>query len=251
MDSDAKALKKLFIEAALNRGKEFAAKRKEVQGNSKLSDSGKADEIAKINAEAREALDALGKRYKAEHNKAREAYLRTLGPPKQRRGAIDRIRGKGEFESIDERDKVMAGVESNEAVIRALEKSTFLNAAHRLDQKELLGAVDRFLEAGDLAALENLGEVAAFRGDQPVTQKISAAISHVQDQQLSPQQKIAKLELERLDIHQAIFEGAAQKAIDGKGLDLLEAMALPGQSDERIDMQIASVKASTVNKDSQ
>lgn len=249
MDSDAVALKRVFIEAVMNRGKEFAAKRKEVQDNSKLTDEGKADEIAKINAEAREALDSLGKRYKAELAKGRETHLRTLEPPKQRRGAIDRIRGKGEYESIDDRDKVMAGVESNEAVIRALEKSTFLNAAHRLDQKELLGAIDRYLEAGNLAALENLSEVAAFRGDQPVTQKISAAISHVQGQQLSPQQKIAELELERLGIHQAIFEGAVQKAIDGKGLDLLEAMALPGQSDERIDFEIQAIKAQTVNKE--
>lgn len=250
MDNDATALKKVFIEAVINRGREFAAKRKEVQGNGKLTESGKADEIVKINAEAREALDALTTRFKAEHNKARETYARTLDPPKQRRSAIDRIRGKGEYESIDDRDKVLAGVESNEAVIRALEKSTFMNAAHRLDQKELLGAIDRYLEAGNLAALENLSEVATFRGDQPVTQKISAAISHVQEQQLSPQQKIAKLEIERLGVHEAIFENAVQRAIDGKGLDLLEAMALPGQSDEKIDFQIQAIKASTVNKKS-
>ena len=255
MDNDAKALKKLFVEAALNRGKEFAAKRKEVQGNSKLSDSGKADEIAKINAEAREALAALGKRYKAELAKGRETHMRTLNGPSKPLTALDKLRMKinkapaMEFEYLDDDSRTAALIESNQAVIEALKKSTLINVAGRMDSKELTAAMAHAFEEGNMNALEGFTEVASVRGDGAGIKRGQGYIDALKEQSLSPVQKIAKLELERLDIHAAIFEDATQKALNGKGLDLLEAMALPGQSDERIDMQIAQINTQTVNKE--
>ncbi|MCL4244002.1 MAG: hypothetical protein KJ002_02570 [Candidatus Dadabacteria bacterium] len=252
MDSDAKALKKLFIEAALKRGKEFAAKRKEVQGNSKLSDSGKADEIAKINAEAREALDAIMKRYKAELAKGRETHMRTLNGPTKPLTALDKLRMKinkapaMEFEYLDDDSRAAALIESNQAVIEALKKSSLISVAARMDSKELADAMAHAFEAGNMNALEGFAEVASVRGDQDSITRGQTYITTLKEQSLSPAQKRAKLELERLDIHEAIFEDATQKVLIGKDLEKLEAMfAQPGQSDERIDMQIAQIQSST------
>jgi hypothetical protein len=239
-----------FYKAMDNLGKELNQKRKAVQTDKDRSPSGREKELAKLEAEYGGQIATLEKRYHDALAETQRGYEKTLNGPPKPLTALDKLRMKinkapaMEFEYLDDDSRTAAIIESNEKVISALEKSSFINMASRMDPKELLSVTDNFRESGNLSALENLAEVANFRGDALASQKIAATISYVKEASLTPAQKIARIELQRLDNHKRLFDWGIKEVKAGR-----EFQDLRGKdSDRDLDIQLAQINASTTNE---
>lgn len=241
-----------FYKSMENLGAELNGKRKAVQTDKDRSESGRQKALAELEAEYKGQIETLTKRYHDELGKARQGYEKTLnGQPKPPPSALDRLKMKirkapaMEFEYLSDDDRAAAIVESNQAVMESLKKLTFMNVAGRLGEKELAAAMDKAFQSGNQSAIENLAEVAAIRGDEIGVKRGQGYIADLKEQSLTPAQKIARLELERLSNHGELFDWGVKEVLAGR-----EFVDLRGRdSDQRIDIQIAQIQSSA-NKES-
>lgn len=239
-----------FFRAMDNLGKELSRKRKAVQGDKDLSQFGRQKKLGELEVEYREKVETLQKRFHGELAKGREGYEKTLNSPKQLT-ALDRLRMKinkapgMEYEYIDDDQRALALIESNQAVVEALKRSTFINVAGRMSPEELFGAMDQAFQSGNQGAVENLTEVASIRGDEFGIKRGQGYADALKEQNMTPAQKMARVHLKRLDLHKQFFDWGTAKVLEGGEFQDLRG----GDTDKGYDMELAQIKASTINKE--
>ncbi|HML94184.1 MAG TPA: hypothetical protein PKC29_02015 [Thermodesulfobacteriota bacterium] len=224
-------------------GKELEARLREIDEDVTLSPQGKAQESQAARSEADKKLTEAKQKHRDGVARLSADLQRTLAGEEPKRSFVDRIRNKGMSEDTSNREVALTNYEGLETVVKAIRDMTQMNLAATLDQKGLLAAADRFMEQGNLGALESLAKVAAFRGDTLAGDKISASVQAVKEASLTIPQKIARKELERLTVHEAMIDQAIEYARrGGKALDLLENGQGLRDADERIDFEIKAIQ---------
>jgi len=233
-----------FFKALENQIKELDAERKIIQNDKDLSEQGRQKKRGEADGKYQKESAELAARLNREMAKDVEERQGTLNPPKPH-SALDRLKAKihqssnSEYVHVDDNDRALALVESNERVISALQKSTFQNIAAGMDQKELSSALDRAFQSGNQGAIENLAEVAAIKGNEGGVKAAQAYMQNLREQNMTPAQKLARVELRRIELHRQLFDYAVKRGFEGKGFHDLRG----GETDQGIDMEIAQIKA--------
>lgn len=236
------ALTQIYTAKMVGIGKKLEARLKKIDEDITLSPKGKAQESQAARGEADKELAEAKQNHQDGAARLRADLQQTYAGEAPKRSYVDRIRDKGMSEETTNREVALANNESAEATVKAIQQMARVNLAATLDQKGLMDAADRFMEQGNLSALESLGQVAAFRGDTLAGDKISASVQAVQEANLTPVQRIAKLELERLDTHEALLDQAIDYALKGgRALELLASGQSLKDVDNRFDFEVGAI----------
>jgi hypothetical protein len=243
MSSAAKGLFTASRDLVITLGKKVDKERAEIAKNESLSDKGRQTENGNLDVFVNKELAELKGGYQGGLAKLRADLQSAYAGLPPKRSYVDRVRHKGMYEETTNREVALANAESAETIVRAIQDMTRQNIAAALDQKGLSAAMESAYAAGDQNALHNLGEVARFRGDQDGIKRAQGYVDALREASLTPSQKIARLELERLDLHEARFDQAVEFARKGgKALELLENIPVETERDRAIDAQIQAIK---------
>ncbi len=143
-----------------------------------------------------------------------------------------------EGQYLDDDERAAALIESNEAIIWALEKSTFMNFASKLETEDFNKAATSAFNSGDTTRLESLKELASYRGDEMGLKTISAQIEHLRENSLTPRQKLARAHQKRLNLHRELYDWGVNKILSGGDFQDLRG----GDSDVLVGMEIAKLQ---------
>lgn len=243
MSSTAKGLFTTSRDLVIALGKKIDKERAEIAKNESLSDKGRQTENENLDVFVNKELAELKGRYQGGLAKLRADLQSAYAGLPPKRSYVDRVRDKGMYEETTNREVALANAESAETIVKAIQDMTRQNIAAALDQKGLSAAMESAFNSGDQNALHNLGEVARFRGDQDGIKRAQGYVDALREASLTPSQKIARLELERLDLHEAMIDQAIEYARKGgKALELLENMPVETERDQEIDAQIQAIK---------
>ncbi|MGD9652516.1 MAG: hypothetical protein AB7I96_13470 [Candidatus Dadabacteria bacterium] len=240
---NSSALTGISIANVAGIGRTRQARLKEIAEDVTLSPQGKAQESEAARSETDKELAEAKQKYQDGIARLRADYQSTLDGQKPKRSEVDKLRALGMYDSLDNRQIGLLNAEIGETIVKAIRDMSDRNVAALMDPKQLASAMQRAFDSGDQNALSNLGEVARFRGDQDGVSRAQAYVDALKEQNMTPAQKIAKLELERLDLHEALFGQAIEFARKGgKALDLLENRPVETERDQAIDAQIQAIK---------
>lgn len=224
-------------------GKWLEAQLKEIDKDVTLSPQGKAQASQAARSKADEELAEVEQKHQGGFARLRADLQSTLDGKKPKRSEADRVRALGMYDSLDNRQLGLLIAETADVNARALRDAVQQIIGAGLDQKGFSAAMERAFNSGDQAALHNLSEVARFRGDQDGIKRAEGYLDNLHEQNMTPAQKIAKLELERLDLHEALFGQAIEFARKGgKALELLENSPVETERDRAIDARIQAIK---------
>lgn len=228
-----------FFKALSNLGAELKQKRTAVQNDKDLSASGRQKVLGEIEAEYGAKVKDLQARYHKQHGTDRAGYDKVLNPPKPP-SFKDRVLMKAkkapvmELEYPDDTERAAALIESNNEVVSALEKSSYMNYAGRLTPEDFSKTAQTAYEAGDMDKLSHLREIAGYRGDAARVKSLDGYIGLLKEDRMTPRQKLARAHQNRLDVHKGLFDWGVEKVLTGGEFQDLRG----GESDINIQLEI-------------
>lgn len=224
-------------------GRKREVRLKEIAEDVTLSPQGKAQESEAVRSETDKELAEAKQKYQDGIAKLRADYQRTLDCQEPKRSEVDKLRALGMYDSLDNRQLGLLNAEIGETIVKAIRDMSDRNVAALMDPKQLASAMQRAFDSHDQSALENLSQVARFRGDHDGVKRAQGYVDTLKEASLTIPQRIARAELKRLDTHEALFAQAVEYARKGgKALDLLENMPALSEADERIDFEIKAIQ---------
>ncbi|MGH7850443.1 MAG: hypothetical protein ACREOP_09105, partial [Thermodesulfobacteriota bacterium] len=160
-----------YYKAMQNLGAELKQKRSAAQSDKDLSEAGRAKVLGEIKSQYDAKIAEVQKMYHDLHAKDSGEYDKAINPPKppsHRERVLLKARKAPAADGfyLDDDDRAAAVIESNEAVLRALEKSSYMNYALKLEAQDFQKAAVSAFSSSDMSRLEYLKEVADIRGDE-------------------------------------------------------------------------------------